>query len=158
MEPAPSQRSNSSLIGIAGVHFVVSEFSRRGLVALPTIKNTAAYDIVVVNQSGTKHANVQVKASSKRVSFFPMPAPERIRAGKNDIYVFVRWIESKERYEGFLLTGAEAKRNVEKNLERQRTRIQAGSRTSEFPCLHLGLKGEEAISEPWAKAWRTWSL
>jgi hypothetical protein len=39
---------NTSLIGIAGVHHVVSELSRRGLIALPTVKNTAAYDIVAL--------------------------------------------------------------------------------------------------------------
>ena len=35
------QRPHTGLIGIAGVHYVVSELSRRGLVALPTIRNTA---------------------------------------------------------------------------------------------------------------------
>ena len=36
-----------ALIGISGVHHVVSELSRRGLVALPTIRNVAAYDVLV---------------------------------------------------------------------------------------------------------------
>ena len=57
---------DNALIGIAGVHHVVSELSRRGLVALPTVKNTAAYDIVALNVEGTWHANIQVKTSSTR--------------------------------------------------------------------------------------------
>jgi len=77
--------SKTALIGIAGVHYVASEFSRRGLIALPTVKNIAAYDIAVLNTLGTKHANVQVKASSKRVPFFPMPPAEKVRAGPRDI-------------------------------------------------------------------------
>ncbi len=40
-------RPNTILIGIAGVHHVVSELSRRGLVALPTTRNIAGYDVVV---------------------------------------------------------------------------------------------------------------
>ena len=84
---------SNALIGIAGVHYVVSELSRRGLIALPTIKNTKAYDIVALNEEGTRHANIQVKASSKKASFFPMPIPDKVRAGELDFYVFVRWIE-----------------------------------------------------------------
>ena len=104
---------STALIGIAGVHYVVSELSRRGLIALPTVKNTKAYDIVALNEAGTRHANIQVKASSKKASFFPMPPPEKIRTGKMDYYVFVRWVEQEKRYEGFLLTGRETKRAVE---------------------------------------------
>ena len=96
---------NKSLIGIAGVHHVVSELSRRGLIALPTVKNTAAYDIVAVNERGTKHANIQVKASYKRVTAFLMPAPEKIRTGDHDYFVLARWIERESRYQCFLLTG-----------------------------------------------------
>lgn len=73
-----------TLVGIAGVHHVASELSRRGLIALPTTRNTAAYDIAVTTVDGKKHANVQVKASLKRVTFFPMPPSARVRAGPDD--------------------------------------------------------------------------
>jgi hypothetical protein len=43
------------------------------MLALPTIRNTAVYDLVVVTPDGTKHANIQVKTSFKRISSFPMP-------------------------------------------------------------------------------------
>ena len=48
---------NSALIGAAGVHFVVSELSLRGLIALPTIRNTANVDVIVTNKQGTWQAN-----------------------------------------------------------------------------------------------------
>jgi hypothetical protein len=67
------------------------------MVALPTVRNTAAYDIVAMNVEGTKHANIQVKASYKRVGGFPMPQPEKIRTGSHDFYVFARWIEADGR-------------------------------------------------------------
>ena len=47
------------------------------MVALPTTRNSA-YDVIVAIPSGTKHANIQLKTSSKRVTFFPMPVPENI--------------------------------------------------------------------------------
>lgn len=57
----------NALIGIAGVHHVVSELSRRGLIALPTTRNVAGYDVIVLTPDGTKHANLQVKTSLKMV-------------------------------------------------------------------------------------------
>jgi len=78
------RRPNTTLVGIAGVHHVVSELSRRGLVALPTTRNIAGYDLVVTTVGGGKHANVQVKTSGKRASFFRMPPSERVRAGMRD--------------------------------------------------------------------------
>lgn len=55
--------TSNALIGIAGVHYVVSELSRRGLIALPTIRNTQSYDFIAATRDGTRHANIQVKAS-----------------------------------------------------------------------------------------------
>ena len=40
-----------SLVGAAGVHAVVSELSLRGLIALPTIRNTAGVDVIVAQGS-----------------------------------------------------------------------------------------------------------
>jgi hypothetical protein len=72
------------------VHHGVPELSRRGMVALPTVRNTTGFDIVVTNLDGTRHANIQVKTSGKRVSGFPMPPPDKIRVGPRDFYVVVR--------------------------------------------------------------------
>jgi hypothetical protein len=154
---ANSLSSRTGLIGIAGVHYVVSELSRRGLVALPTVKNLAAYDIVVLNTEGTRHANVQVKASSKRVNFFPMPAPEKIRSGPRDIYVLVRWVEKEERYEAFLLTGKQTFHAVQVELKYQKTAMRAGTRKVLFPCVCVGLRNAGNATR-WAKAWKNWIL
>lgn len=146
-----------SLSGIAGVHFVVSELSRRGLVALPTVKNIAAYDILVANTEGTQHANVQVKASLRKVQFFPMPPSNKIRTGPRDVYVLVRWIKSDQRYQGFLLTGTEAKAAVESQVRAQLKRVREGTRKGTFPCVYVGpSNAEQAIR--WEQAWRSWSI
>jgi|GEM_PF-1795531 hypothetical protein len=147
--------SRNALIGIAGVHYVVSELSRRGIVALPTTKNVAAYDIVAMNQEGTWHANIQVKASKNRVPFFPMPPADKVRAGSKDFYVFVRWLETDERYQGFLLTGKQAKEAVEESCSRQQVSISKGTRAKHFPTVHVGAPLNEKAKR-WEKAWKSW--
>jgi hypothetical protein len=144
--------TSTALIGIAGVHHVVSELSRRGLVALPTVRNTAAYDIVALNAEGTRHANIQVKSSSKRVGGFPMPPADRVRTGRNDYYVFARWIETEGKYQCFLLTGREARKEVDRTTDIKR---KAGRFV--MPSVQVGPKnGQEA--ERWRKAWLAWRL
>ncbi len=65
------------------------------MLVLPTTRNTAAYDLLAVTPDGRKHANIQVKTSFMRISNFPMPLPEKIRTGRHDFYVLVRW-DNKE--------------------------------------------------------------
>lgn len=149
--------ADNTLIGIAGVHHVVSELSRRGVIALPTVKNTAAYDIVALNQLGTKHANIQVKASSKKVSFFPMPKPEKIRTNRHDYFVLARWLEDEAKYECFLLPGRVARAEVERELRLQGKAIASGSRRVEFPCVNVGRRNEQQAAR-WQKAWMAWQL
>ena len=149
--------ADNTLIGIAGVHHVVSELSRRGIIALPTVKNTAAYDIVALNKLGTKHANIQVKASSKKVSFFPMPEPEKVRTNKHDFFVLVRWLEPEAKYQCFLLSGRVARLEVECELAVQDKSIAAGSRKVQFPCVAVG-RNNESQAAKWQKAWLAWQL
>ncbi|MGE4242018.1 hypothetical protein [Ramlibacter sp.] len=149
--------SKNALIGVAGVHYVASELSRRGMVALPTIRNTAAYDIVALNAAGTKHANIQVKASSKKVSFFPMPPPEKVRPGPRDVYVLVRWLVAEERYEGFLLSGRQARAAVEASCEYQSESIRRGTLKAVFPCIYVGLR-DAVDAARWNRAWEQWEL
>jgi hypothetical protein len=148
---------NNALIGIAGVHYVVSELSRRGLVALPTIRNTAAYDVVVVTTDGTRHANIQVKTSSKKVSFFRMPASDRVMAGPRDFYVLLRWDERAGNYDGLMLTGKEAHAEVCAAEESQRKRITAGTRNVLVPCVWIaGYAAKKAAA--WRRRWAGWRL
>lgn len=148
--------TSNALIGIAGVHYVAAELSRRGMVALPTTRNTAAYDIVVVTQAGDKHANIQVKASSTRANFFPMPHAEKIRAGKCDYYVLVRWLEKTKQFEGFMLSGREARKAVQDTIAWQAENIEKGTRQVLFPAIDIGAKAPEWTR--WKKRWETWSL
>lgn len=149
--------SRNALIGIAGVHHVASEISRRGMVALPTIRNTAAYDIVALNVGGTKHANIQVKASSKRVGFFPMPPSEKVRAGPRDVYVLVRWFEAERKYEAFLLSGRQARTAVEASELYQQASIRRGTLKAVFPCIYVDQRNAK-VAARWQRAWENWCL
>lgn len=155
--PPPKTRPNTALIGIAGVHYVASELSRRGMVALPTTRNTAAYDIVVTTVDGSRHANIQVKTSQKRASFFRMPPSAKVRVGPRDFYVFVRWLPKEGRYEGFLLSGRTARAEVQRGERFQRKRIQAGTRKKIVQSVYVSRK-IAVRADKWRKRWLEWSL
>jgi hypothetical protein len=143
--------ANTALIGVAGVHHAISELSRRGMIALATVRNVAAYDIVVAAQDGSGHANLQVKTSSKRVAFFPAPHPDRIYPSKFDYYLLLRWSESDANYEGFLLTAKEAKAASQQSVDGQAER---GHKI--MPCINLSKHSKAAVR--WAKRWKEWNI
>ena len=141
------------------MHHVVAELSRRGLVALPTIRNTAAYDVIVLTPDGTRHANLQVKASQKQRTFFLMPPSTKVRSGARDYYVLLRWLAKEERYEGFMLSGRAARNEVRRAERFQRRRIRARKRESAvWPSIVVGGKKLEPRAEKWRNTWLTWTL
>jgi hypothetical protein len=148
---------SNALVGIAGVHYVAAELSRRGLIALPTIRNTAGYDIIVATPDGKKHANIQVKTSLKEVMFWPMPPSEKVCCKVNDYYVLVRWVEREKRFDGFMLTGSEAKREVAAAVKGQEVRRKIGRRKVLFPCIPVAGKSGKA-EDNWRRKWETWTL
>jgi hypothetical protein len=111
---------DTSLIGAAGVHFVVSELSLRGLIALPTIRNTAGLDVVVTNKAGTWQANLQVKSSRSRVGFWPVGKRFGDWVGVNNYYVFVRYDSTPKALEAFLASSEEVASLVAQGREMER--------------------------------------
>jgi len=63
-----NQKVQSSVVGAAGEHLVLSELFKRGYIAGLAPFNVKDYDIVVLNQDGTNSFPIQVKttASNKR--------------------------------------------------------------------------------------------
>ena len=112
----PNKKPTKTLIGAAGVHFVVSELSLRGLVALPTIRNTAGIDILVSEPDGSGQANLQVKTRSSKADYWPTSRPERCLKGPRSFYVFVRYLPDEERFEAFLESGSNVAKQVQNNL------------------------------------------
>ena len=113
---------DTSLIGAVGVHFVVSELSLRGLIALPTIRNTAGVDVIVTEKTGTWHANLQVKASRSRVGFWPVGKKYSQWIGPNNYYVFLRFDSKAKSFEVFLESSEAVARAVTKGVEQEKLR------------------------------------
>jgi len=84
---------NPQLTGAAGVFFVASELSMRGLVALPSIRNVKGADILVADPDGKAFAFIQVKTSKSGVIFWPLGEGARIWKGPDCYYVFVRRVQ-----------------------------------------------------------------
>jgi hypothetical protein len=143
----------NALVGISGVHYVAFELSRRGLIALPTTRNTSGYDIVALSSDGRRHANIQVKTAQRRPGFWPMPRSEKIRRGPHDFYVLIRGLAQGE-IECFLVTGKKAWAQVRKTEERMR---KEGGARRVFPVIYACGEFKEA-GDRWKKAWNAWSL
>ena len=78
--------SKRTLTGIAGVHFVVAELSRRGWISLPTIRNTAGIDILAHKDGKSVQLQVKTRRDSRR---FTLRESAEQLIGENLYYVFV---------------------------------------------------------------------
>jgi hypothetical protein len=107
----------NDLIGVAGVHFVAFRLSLRGLIVLPTIRNTAGIDLLVNNPLNGSQASLQVKTSINRVRFWPTSTPEKCLRGARTYYVFLRYDAKVESFEAFLQDGEEVAKQVTWNAE-----------------------------------------
>ncbi len=147
-----SPRIDNSLIGAAGVHYIASELSFRGLIALPTIRNTAGVDIIVSNREGTWHANLQVKTSKHKISFWPVSTKFEDWSGENNYYVFVRHLKRESRFEAFLVLSTEANEAIRRRKEEDEERGLA----KWAPSFYLP-KGENEILRL-KKLWEVFGL
>jgi len=145
------------LVGIAGVHYVAAELSRRGLIALPTIRNTAGYDIIVATPDGRKHANIQVKTSQNPISFWPTSTSDKIRAKANDYYVLLRWLPKEHSFEGFMLKGSEAKRAVRAGERGAWNRKRSLEGKTVLASIHVGGQWARQANR-WKERWEAWDL
>ncbi len=104
------------------MHFVVSELSLRGLIALPTIRNTAGVDVIVASPDGSWHENLQVKTSKDNVNFWPLGQGYKRWQGEKNFYVFVRYLKREGRFEAVLESANQVAKDVEAAVEESRQR------------------------------------
>jgi len=90
------------LVGAAGVHFVVAELSRRGWVALPTIRNTKGIDVLASKEGLV--VEIQVKSSAHWRSWILGESAQTLDR-KNLFYVFVN-LNENEAPEYFIVPSA----------------------------------------------------
>jgi hypothetical protein len=140
---------SKTLVGAAGVHYVVSELSLRGLIALPTIRNTAGIDILVSDTDGSNQANLQVKTRSSQEDYWPTSYPEKCLQGPLSFYVFVQYIVEERKFEAFLDTGANVARRIAEIVKIQKEKGRKG-----FPYWELPDSKKEI--EKLRNNWRNW--
>ncbi|HVP48543.1 MAG TPA: hypothetical protein VMT32_18235 [Bryobacteraceae bacterium] len=57
---------NYNITGVAGEYFTAAELSRRGWIAVLTLKNTPNIDLIATTPDGKRTVNIQVKTRSVR--------------------------------------------------------------------------------------------
>jgi hypothetical protein len=129
VKPAKANvRKDTSLIGAAGVHYVAYQFLKRGMLALPTVRNTPGTDLIVTSTDGMQHANIQVKATEHGTAKFWIICSakkfSKLPFGPHDYYVLLRPRRAGDpvdgqpkEFEGFMLTAAEAKEEMAAHLQ-----------------------------------------
>jgi len=135
------------------------ELSLRDMIALPTIRNTAGFDIIATTRDGTRHANIQVKSSGGRPGFWPICANiDNVKDGPNDCYALLRRNSSDDGFECYMLSGMEMKKQLEAyiswHVERGKT-VEMGKFAL---CLYLDKDINEERTANWRKKWETWTL
>ena len=124
------KRSDNSFIGAAGVHYAAYKLTRKGMIALPTVRNTPGTDLIVTSHDGRRHVNIQVKTTkSKTATFWIICSTKKFeerknRLGKIDYFLLLRPrraddpdTEEMSEFEGFLLTATEAKQEMQAHLD-----------------------------------------
>src|SRR6266851_1830301 len=93
---AEKGRRDNSLIGAAGVHYAAYKLTLKGMLALPTVRNTPGTDLIVTSRDGRQHANIQVKTSQyKRAKFWITCSAKKFEERKdilsdNDYFLLLR--------------------------------------------------------------------
>ena len=148
MKEEAKARLTNDLIGVAGVHFVAYRLSLRGLIALPTIRNTAGIDLLVTDPRTGGQASLQVKTSMKKVKFWPTSKPGKCLRGAGCYYVFLRWVPGEKTFEAFLETADAVADQVAANAEDYRKRGR-----KEWSFWSLVPKKVQELADAW-ESWR----
>jgi len=90
-----SKRLEKPLVGACGVFFVSAELSRRGWIAMPTIRNTSGIDIIA--SKNDKTVNLQVKTNSYGKTKYPLSEKNENLVSDRLYYAFVTLKEETER-------------------------------------------------------------
>lgn len=82
-------RLKHDVAGSAGVMFVAAELGRRGLIALPTIRNTEGVDLIASEPLGGRSVAIQVKTTQSRQKKWLMKKKNETLLSPSLFYVLV---------------------------------------------------------------------
>jgi hypothetical protein len=140
---------SNDFVGAAGVHHIASQLAWRGLIAMPTIRNTSGIDILVTDPLTNASAILQVKTSQKKVGFWPTSLPQKCPKGRTCFYTFVRYLGKERRFQVFL---EDSERVVEGISEVVNSQKKRGRKV--FPCWVL--PKNKAKQKSLETKWNNW--
>jgi hypothetical protein len=142
----------------------------RGMLALPTVRNTPRTDVIVTSLDGRRHANIQVKASQhNRAKFWIICSAKKflkLPFGRNDFYVLLRprrvndpVAAQADEFEGFMVSAREAKEEMNAQLKYWKNQPKFSL------CIYVNKGPRELKSwklrdreNVWRKRWQNWRL
>ena len=104
-----------SLVGACGVFYVSAELSRRGWIAMPTIRNTSGIDIVATKDD--RDVKIQVKTNSYGKVKYPMKKSNEKLIADDLYYVFVTLKGEYERPDFYVLRSEFVARYIKETHE-----------------------------------------
>jgi hypothetical protein len=134
--------------GISGVHHVVSELSRRGFIALPTVRNCPGFDVIVSDLAGKSPKVLQIKTSKGKVAGWPCAAKDEYK-GNNWYFVFLRWLGKEKRYDIFMEKGSRVVKRIRQNDLILENRKNKAFGKMQFFMLPKNEKSKEKLRQNW---------
>jgi len=84
-----TQKLDKSIIGVAGVHYVAAELSRRGYIALVTTRNTKGIDVLASSPDARTSIGIQVKTCQTGRKKWVLSSSVKHDRAPTMFYVFV---------------------------------------------------------------------
>jgi hypothetical protein len=89
MHVPDSTRLEKNLSGVAGQYLVAAELSRRGFIAMPTLRNTRGIDVLASSADGSRAVTIQVKTNQGSERSWMLTAAAEKQHSTTLFYVFV---------------------------------------------------------------------
>jgi len=146
------------LVGEAGVHFVISVLTLKGLIAVGTSRNVKGPDVIVTNPDGTRFAAIQVKTRRNTGDKFWNVGDRGLTwGGPNCWYVFVR-IKNRE-FEAFMAPAKEVKRFAQADVDECRRRgTKSFGASWGYQPYFVGLLKDPKIERRARRRWEVFNL
>jgi len=107
--------TSNSTIALAGEYFVAAELAKMGHIALITLRNTEAVDILASNANGTKSVSIQVKTQKGNAHNWPLNYKAEKISSPNLFYIFVTLGGINENPEYFIVPSRIVAKSITKS-------------------------------------------
>jgi hypothetical protein len=146
------------LVGEAGVHFVISALTLKGLIAVGTSRNVKGPDVIVTNPDGTWFAAIQVKTRrNTKEKFWNVGDRGLTWGGPNCWYAFVRI--NNDQPEAFMAEAGEVKKFAQADRDEMTRRGHSSGRISwGFSNYFVKLLNDSEIEQRARRQWEVFNL